>query len=703
MQMSQDEWSPIKPIQATDTSETTDTMEALHQQGKDIAEIRQILVQHSEMLQQLCELTKLAQPNIEYISRTVGRLTTWERQRPERKEAIPRPRHRTNQVSEHQPTPEDKEISKKDTYLPEVLRENISKFVNNLYINDMSLADELLENGCLTEDEYSILETKPSPNDKVRYLIRTMKRRAPKKIAKFVEILGKDYPYLKDAVELSCIQKAKEKKVKGMCLYCKIKNSVDLRDIMDDLWRHNIIDDDLYDNIIDCNPLFINQSSFWERIFIHLNTSSVRVVAKGILIKSLESKYEHISKEMKGYEEETLICQCRTLNKQFLRLRPLRSDSISGSISDLSTTTDDPRVPRFERLESSSEPSSDADDLSQSGNPTRFWDVPRNQSKSKADSDNLSREFAEYGHKSNKQDKDESNSSNNIIKDINQTNETVTFRIKNEKLSRETKETKSAMVQVDMTDIRSDDSTASTSERPPMVKSISVITVIANTDSSDDNKPLHETLNLSYQTEENVINMAENSNQELRLYPTINRNTKRKKSGWHRTATHAILESRSHDYKASPEPEEDLFENESLRHQLFQQRSVIHHADLKKTEPRPVKGAGMKLRVRDQMSRRNKSSRKRDSRRSKILKSTDFLVPNQHRRSKIPYNTSWTKVPQEKDTTKWDYYQGRRWRKILEKTRYSNNAEDIHADEGSNDVDSPLTESATAERSIVTI
>ncbi|KAK3579256.1 hypothetical protein CHS0354_033333 [Potamilus streckersoni] len=725
--MSQDEIIPMKPIQATDTPETTDMMQMLHQQAKAIAEIRQILEQHGEMLKQVSEMTKLAKPNIEYISRTVGRLTPWERQRPERRETTPRPRHRTNQDSEHQATLEDNEISKQDAYLPEVLQEKISVFVNDIYINDRSLTDDLLENGCITSNECSELEMILSPGDKVRYLIRTIKRRPPQKIAKFVEILGKDYPHLRDDVEFSCSQKAKEKKLIGMCLYCKIKNTVDLRDIMDDLWRHKIINDDLYGSIIDCYSRFCNQSLFWELIFIQINTSSERAFAREILIKSLEDKYQHISNEIKSYQEASLICQCRTLNIQFLRPRPLRTDSISGSISDLSTTTDDPRVPRFERLESSSEPSSDVDDLSKSGNSTTYWDAAgrqskwkadsntpchefaelrheARQSKWKADSNTPCHEFAELRHEANKQGTHELNCSKNISNDINQFNATVTSRSENEKLSRETKETKSAMVQVDLTDSESDNSSASSSERPRMLKSVSVITVIANTDSIDDIKPLQETQTFSDQTEEKMIKMEKNCNQELTHYQATNRKTKRRTNGGHLSTTHEIFEPWIQKYEAPAYSDEDMTESEeSRRHQILQQRSVIGHADLKKTEPRPVIGAGMKLRVRDQTSRRNKSSRKRDSRRYRNPKPTDFLVPNQNRRSKIPYNTSWTKVPQEKDTIKWDYYQGRRWLKIIEKTKPSNVADDIHADEGVNDTDSPLTESATAAYSIVTI
>lgn len=225
--------------------------------------------------------------------------------------------------------------------MPQALQKNICKFTENVLFNPTNIPDELIESGCLSEDECSAIAAKPSYKDQIRMLIRKIKTRGPEKIEKFLEIVGKNHPYVQEDVIKSLESIVSESKNKPFCAICVMKSVVDLKDICDYLWQADIISENVYDDIVECDSIHMNRPILWDNIIYSINNFEDPENALDTLISALESKYKYIVDFLRETPERpSLKCSC--CRKRRIRARPLWSDF--GSQTDLSTTSEVPKT-----------------------------------------------------------------------------------------------------------------------------------------------------------------------------------------------------------------------------------------------------------------------------------------------------------------------------------------------------------------------
>lgn len=207
--------------------------------------------------------------------------------------------------------------------------------------NPTNIPDELIACECLSEDECSAIASKPSYKDQIRMLIRKIKARGPQKIEKFLEIVGKDHPYLQQEVNKSLEGIVSESKSNPICVICVMRAAVDLKDVGDNLWEAEIISDDIYGDIMECESIHISKPILWDNIIYSIDNFEDPEHALDTLISALESKYKYIVEYLRETPQRpSLNCSC--CRKRRIRARPLWSDC--GSQTDLSTTSEVPKT-----------------------------------------------------------------------------------------------------------------------------------------------------------------------------------------------------------------------------------------------------------------------------------------------------------------------------------------------------------------------
>ncbi|XP_045171923.2 uncharacterized protein LOC123533977 [Mercenaria mercenaria] len=235
----------------------------------------------------------------------------------------------------------NKQPSKSDVsrllHLPEALQRNISKFTENVLFKTSNIPDDLISMECLSEDECSVISSKPSQKDQTRLLIRKIKARGPEVIEKFLHVIGKDHPELYMEVYKSLDEIVRKYKDKPECAICVMQYTVDLKDIADYLWEQKIITDNIYGDIIESESLYRSRPMIWSSIINSLNDFNDIGEAKAILINALTPKYEHIVKYInQNPDRPSLSCWCCRKSRR-ARPRPLVSEF--GSQTDVSTTS----------------------------------------------------------------------------------------------------------------------------------------------------------------------------------------------------------------------------------------------------------------------------------------------------------------------------------------------------------------------------
>ena len=229
-------------------------------------------------------------------------------------------------------------------HLPAALKDNIVELVDNLTIGNTGLADRLMEEDCLSEDEYSHIRSQSSEKDKVRQLLRKIKARGPEAIQTLLDIIHSDKPELVEKVHHSLKKIQEQNKQSTLCPICLMTTSVNLKDIADHLWKENIIDDDVYGEIIDFENLHTHKQFAWSFIRTSINTSEDPTHARNILIGALEPKYRYISEHLKTLPDDNQLPSCRCCVQ---RRTPLQN-IYGGSQTDISSLSGG--VPRFEKI-----------------------------------------------------------------------------------------------------------------------------------------------------------------------------------------------------------------------------------------------------------------------------------------------------------------------------------------------------------------
>ncbi|XP_061175748.1 uncharacterized protein LOC133184687 [Saccostrea echinata] len=236
---------------------------------------------------------------------------------------------------------EKNDLSGSETLHRECLMENLEEMVRDMDLNSTHLMDELLDNECLTQDEASDISHISTRKDQIRKLIVLFAKRGRGNFVKFLEVIGRKHQYPHIAKELRRIYDLKTSEGRSSeCLLCVIKRDVDIRDVVDHLCRHQIIDIEFLDLVISGQSG--NQNSLWEIVFSNVDKSSNRKQKIQYLQEALSKKYDKLASKLGFLVPAQLgnhICSKPITNFS----QSWRSTGSMSSIGDRSTTSEPPR------------------------------------------------------------------------------------------------------------------------------------------------------------------------------------------------------------------------------------------------------------------------------------------------------------------------------------------------------------------------
>lgn len=188
------------------------------------------------------------------------------------------------------------------------LRQHIISFVEELPFAESELGDVLISEGCLTEDECAEIRTYHSKMDQVRNLIRIIKGRSFSVLTKFLAAVGRFSPDLHTRV-MQTYDTLKLRSVEYLCPFCMLKQSVDIKQIADQLWSIDVIDDKLYDEIAQCEGH--NIIELWDKLAKQCNQTRHCKAALEALACTLKKSgvYQH-ALIRRLQKEQMLVCRC---------------------------------------------------------------------------------------------------------------------------------------------------------------------------------------------------------------------------------------------------------------------------------------------------------------------------------------------------------------------------------------------------------
>ena len=223
--------------------------------------------------------------------------------------------------------------------LQEALRLNIPLLTRELDMNDIEFLDRVYERECITENDYEEIRSRKRNLDKSRLLIVKIKDSDPGVIESFLDILNTTQAYSKlaDKVKETLVQIRIEDKNIIKCVVCVIRENVDIHDIVDQLYKEDIISGCLYSDIAEEEHLHGIRQYIWEQIFIALEQDKPNRIK--ILKDALGTKHSYIKKMLESFPvKEPLKCRCT--KRRGLRVRPCED---YASSTDVSTTSTIPR------------------------------------------------------------------------------------------------------------------------------------------------------------------------------------------------------------------------------------------------------------------------------------------------------------------------------------------------------------------------
>lgn len=154
-------------------------------------------------------------------------------------------------------------------YLSKAIQKNVVALVTNMPFNESYIPDELIAEGCITEDECKLAREKKERKDQVRKIVTLIRGRSFPAMEKFLKVIGKESncPTIvmniwKHYEELNQTNLIGE----GRCCVCKVKADVDVRYVMDYLWQENAISSSLYEQLCDAKEVKGHQGHLWDNV-----------------------------------------------------------------------------------------------------------------------------------------------------------------------------------------------------------------------------------------------------------------------------------------------------------------------------------------------------------------------------------------------------------------------------------------------------
>lgn len=191
------------------------------------------------------------------------------------------------------------------------IQEHLPLMCNDITLKRSYLLDGLVENCCLTENEATDILQLKNRKDQTRKLAITIGKRGRTKFSLFLEVLKRtdNYPHIAEKLESSYNARAEENRRRKECIYCHIIQNVNMRDIIDILCSHKIVDLTFLDEVISCDDHDIERwKNLWKRLINGINKAR-HGTSLEIFQESLKQKHEHISSKLsKG---KTIVCICQ--------------------------------------------------------------------------------------------------------------------------------------------------------------------------------------------------------------------------------------------------------------------------------------------------------------------------------------------------------------------------------------------------------
>ena len=219
----------------------------------------------------------------------------------------------------------------------EAFRHNILALTNDLSLKDGRILDELLQCKCLTQDECDRVKERGTDSNQIRLLIVLIKDSSPVIVTKFLDILSAEsaYTHLSECIH-STFEGLKETKMPRECVICFIQARVQLLDISDYLWQHDMISEMLYSDIVRYSHEGHVQKSLWKDIISYLNQHDDTEHVLNVLMAALGEKYDHIKVYLKDFPKKSLL-KCVCCNRR--GRKPYTAVNIVDTCSEGSTTS----------------------------------------------------------------------------------------------------------------------------------------------------------------------------------------------------------------------------------------------------------------------------------------------------------------------------------------------------------------------------
>ena len=535
------------------------------------------------------------------------------------------------------------------------MQENITEFTSNLNIStETNLIDKLIEKDCLSENDYEAILNKKTTADQVRLLIRKIKDRGCTVIETFLDVLNASESYKGLALKVKkSANILSQQKSKIVCIVCLMTNTVDIKEIVDTLWKNHIISDDMHGKIAEAESVVKHRSKFWIEVIASINATGNTDSAPelSILKDALNEKYAYIVTYLNGVNTGRGPFGCCCYRRR--NYRPHPSESFYRSEDEYSTTSKQ-NLP-------SSNLFRDNDSQSDSSSMELHTDTGLSFEK-----------LAQFSDIRNK----EGNGSQMGIKARHKSGD---FIPSNGSQTVHDADPQCTSLPFDRKDTDQSPDSNHPNEKPKYNSSTSSVKVLATNTSSSGDISIRLSSNSDAMVSPDItVNQIKFNNNVETTGPVI------VKSCTHTTGldldippTSKTEQSMDGD-EAFADAEEEGSEVGKQKNKQFvprtrlRRRNIERIKDVPLTDSRPLKDNASKIGTRIQPSRKSKQSKGRMLRRQKSHKDSDDIgdVPNTPESEdpgmKKPYNHFRDKIPTPKLTPTWDYNQVKRNRKILE-------------------------------------
>ncbi|KAL3856407.1 hypothetical protein ACJMK2_011172 [Sinanodonta woodiana] len=270
--------------------------------------------------------------------------------------------------------------------ISKAIQKNITKLIDVLPYQTSKLQDFLLQSeSCLTENENDLIKKQPTRRDQIRQLIRFIKGRSFKAISKFLHY-SRDYsPEVIDLIWKTYDQLMSEGVKEKRCIYCRMTNAVDIKDVADYAYEKEVLSDELHQQMTDCMHGVGAQTQLWHQLSVlSLKDSNNKILMESILTYLCSTpKYKQYGEELKVLVKRNFRfeCRCKDYKRHQMyncnREESFTSSILSSSVCPTSTISD--LTPR-QSLRSQSSTSS-GNERRKQGKPNvkNFFFIPNNK------------------------------------------------------------------------------------------------------------------------------------------------------------------------------------------------------------------------------------------------------------------------------------------------------------------------------------